>query len=211
MFDRVFQPAIPNDYTTTAADKLNYVLDTLRDLIPYTFTYRFTDVDQLQNTLFVQVDVVSYILNRQKYVLQRKMVTEYQQDSSVENLVGMPQFYWFDESTQTITIYPLPSNPSYTFMVQGRKALGPLELDDELPDNMPPFMQFYIVYQIAYLMTQEFGTMWSPAKEAQRVNYENQLKNKRVIDLRPQAYTMFPSNENNVPGFPYFYYLSGGS
>jgi hypothetical protein len=205
VFDRQLQPAIPPDYMTAAWLDFNMLLDELRDKIPYTFSYRFTDVNLLQNTLFVQIDDVRYVLAREKYNLRRLMLSEYEDQSFLEGLDGFPQVYWFDESTQTIEVYPLPSQPDYTFLVHGRKALGPLEIDDELPSNMPVFIQSYIIYETAFRQAAvNYGIAWSPEKEMKRKSLESQMNGKIVVDLRPPTQSIF-GNDGSLP-FPFLFW-----
>lgn len=208
MFDEVLQP-IPPSYMSIALTMLNYVLDTWRDKIPYDFTFRFNSVDELEDTNFVQVDVVSYILNNTKITLKRLQMQPYQEQTPIENLTGYPQEYWFDESTQTIHVYPRPSNPDYQFEVQGRTALGDVTMDSLLPANMPKFMQWALIYELAFMLCGRFGTAWNEQKEQARQTLLMQLDGKQVMNLKPQTRLAF-GNKSALP-FPFFYYLSGGN
>jgi hypothetical protein len=112
--DENFQPALPPGRLNQALRKLNPLLDELRDYIPYAFEYRYTDVNDLTNTQFVMVNSVGYVIDT--VVLPVKLVglTQWREDAVVENLTGIPQIAFFDESTQSIRVYPAPSNQNYT-------------------------------------------------------------------------------------------------
>lgn len=208
--DENFQPAISPGTLTSALRQFNLMLDEYRDSIPYTFQYYFDDVDDLQETTFVMVDDVAFIINTVVVPLTPVNLIRWREFSTVENLVGFPQIYFFDESVQTIRVYPAPSMPAYQFLVNGRRALGPLALDDDLPDNMPDYMKNVLMYEMAFRLCGKNGVPWSPEKDAVRQRLQQQLKNKEVIDLEPRMNIVFPRSGNSIPGFPYYYYLSGG-
>jgi len=209
--DEVWQPAIETGMMTSGLTQLNFLLDELRDKIPYTFQYEFTDVSDLQNTQFVMVDSVTYSINGVVIsILQSENLVRFREIDIVNNLVGIPAFYWFDESTQSIEVYPLPANPQYKFVVNGRRALGVLAMNDALPTNMPLYMQNAIQYELAFRFCGKYNAEWSQTKEITRQQLMKGLMEKQVIDLTPNTDILFPNTDANYPGAPWFYWLSGG-
>jgi hypothetical protein len=210
LYDEQFQPAIPGGMKSTALRQFNLMLDEFRDKIPYTFEYNFTDVDELEDTAFVSIDDVAYVINRVIFPLSCVNLVRWRETAIVEGLTGIPQIYWFDESTQSVRVYPRPANPDYQFIINGRRALGPLNLGDTLPPNMPDYLINTLEYELAFRLAAKFGASWSDAKEITRKNLMKQLLDKRVIDLTPSRNQLFPTESPSIPPFPYYYYLSGG-
>ena len=210
LYDEVFQPAIDNGLVTSALAQFNLMLDEYRDKIPYTFQYQFTDVNDLQNTTFVTVDKLAYVINGIVFPMACLNLVRYREIAVVEGLVGIPMVYFFDESTQSIEVYPMPSNPSYAFILNGRRALGPLALEDNLPPNMTQFMQNALTYELAFRLCGKFNAQWNESKEFTRQQLMKGLLDKRVIDLTPQRNLIFGSCDPSIPPFPEFFYVCGG-
>lgn len=207
--DENFQPAISPGTLTSALRQFNLLLDEYRDKIPYTFQYYFNNYTQLINTRFVVIDDVGFILNGIVIPLTSVNLVRWREIATVENLVGIPQVYFFDESVQTVRIYPAPSMPEYRFVINGRKALGTVELDDELPENMPDYMKNTLQYEMAFRLSAKSGVRWSPEKESIRQDLKSQLKKKQVIDLTPSTNIIF-AQKTGVPPFPEWFYICGG-
>lgn len=210
--DRAFQKIINPHYYLVALDQLNYILDEWRDLIPYQSEVTFNNVDNLLASKFVEVDSVLYIINNVPTQLTPTTITEFKRLRSPTNLLGYPSIYYFDQLNQNIDVFPLPSNPTYSFTVNGRIALANLGEFDLVPANMPPFMVNAVIHEIAFRICAEFGTPWDAKKETVRVKLLDDLMNKKSIDLTPSPTCDLgmPTTSNSSP-FPLWYYLSGGS
>ncbi len=211
LYDEAWQPDIETGIVTSALNQFNLMLDEFRDKIPYTFTYTFDDVNELTNTSFVSIDSLNYVINTILFPMTAVNLVKWREIAIVEGLIGIPEIYWFDESTQTVHVYPLPANPSYEFIVSGRRALGPLALFDTLPVNMTLFMQNALTYELAFRITGKFNGVWNDLKEATRQQLMKGLREKQVIDLTPTRNVLFSNCDPNVPPFPSFFYLSGGT
>jgi hypothetical protein len=211
LYDEEFQPDIPPGQMNIGLKALNYLLDEWRDKIPYTFTNRYSNVDDLMNTQYVQVDVVSFIINDFKQVLRRCSYTEWEQLTTITDLSGYPCIYWFDESVQTINIYPTPTQPNYIFEVLGRMALGAVTLNDYLPADMPVFMQSACLYELAFRLAGKFSVDWDEKKLKTYNDTMMGMLNKRIIDTKAPIKRVIPNEgSGETPGYPYWYFMSGG-
>lgn len=209
--DRQQQPNINAGYEQFALTQLNYVLDEWRDLIPFQELQTFNNVTELTNTTFLSVSQVNYVLNNVQMPLRQVDLTRFVEIQNVLNLMGIPEIWYWNELTQTIMVYPGPSNPSYQFTVWGRVAQQPLGLFDQLPANMPSFMINAVTYEVAFRLAAEYGVDWNDKKESQRQSLLRNLRNKKSIDLSPQREIVFGyPGSAQIPPFPFFYYLSGG-
>lgn len=210
--DRIQQPAISPNYLSASLNSFNLLLDEFRDRIPYEFEYRFDNVDDLENTSFVQIDNMTFIINKVASPLMPCNLTTWKALSAVEGLTGFPTIYFFDESTQSIHVYPKPSQPSYAFVVNGRRALGNVELGDSTPANMPSFMINALIYEMAYRLCGQYNVPWNQLKENTRQVLLSQLDGKQVIDLSPREnLSITQVNRLSKYPFPMLYYMSGGS
>lgn len=210
--DRQFQPDINAGYLDFGLNQLNIILDEWRNLIPFAQVVTFSNVDDLENSSFLSVDTVNFVLNTTSYVLTQVSLTQFKEQQNIIGLTGMPSIYYFDELTQSIMVYPRPANPQYRFTVWGRIQQVTLSMFDTVPANMPPFMRNAVIYELAYRMATEYGMPWENGKENTRQSLVASLKNKKSIDLRAPVDLAFPlPNESESAPFPWFYYMSGGT
>lgn len=210
--DREHQPQINSGYANFALYELNYILDEWRDLIPFSQEFVFTNVDDLADTNFVSVSNVNFVLNNVSAELPPITLTEYMRISQVTNLRSIPTCYYFDQLKQTIRVYPIPNNQPYLFIVWARVADRPVTMFDEIPLQVTPFMQNALVYELAKRLCEEYGVDWPEGKESTRVKLYSLLQGKRSVDLKPAANIVFGlPNVSQVPPFPYFYAISGGT
>lgn len=210
--DEEFQPTISGLYLQRGLNELNLVLDEWRTLIPWTQQVTFNNVDDLENSSFVSVDTVNFILNTTSQPLERVTLTQFKEQQNIIGLIGIPAIYYFDEMTQSVMVYPRPSNPSYQFTVWGKISQVTLGLYDAIPANMPPFMQSALIYEIGARLCQKYGSPWSSDKELQRQNLIKSLKNKAPVNLTARRNLAFGlPNSSDMAPFPWFYYVSGGT
>lgn len=209
--DRKFQKIVDGGYLLSALNHLNNVLDEWKDLIPYAEKVIFNDVTNLENTTFVEVDVVSFIVNRSSTILTPRSLSEFREIEDVIDLIGYPESYYFDQLNQTLEIYPKPATFPYQFIVDGRIATVDLGQFDDVPARLTRFMQTALTYEIGFRLAAEYGVEWDGKKETLRTGTFQSLKNKKAIDLRPKAESVFgmPTTRNTSP-FPTWYYMSGG-
>jgi hypothetical protein len=210
--DRAFEKIILPHYRLVALNEFNNVLDLWRDLIPYASRVTFNNVDNLLATLFVEVDSVSYVINKTTSVLFSRNIRQFREQKNVLDLHGYPEIYYFDQLNQNIDVYPLPSNPDYQFIVDGRIAVANLGEFDTVPANMPTFMQDALTYEIAFRLAAEYGVSWDGKKETLRTMLYQQLMNKKNVDLTAKSDCVLgmPDADQSAP-FPLWYYMSGGS
>lgn len=210
--DEEFQPVISGLYLQRGLDELNLVLDEWRTLIPWAQSVTFNNVEDLENSTFVSVETVNFILNTTSQPLQRVTLTQLKEQQNIVGLVGIPAIYYFDELAQSIVVYPKPANPQYQFTIWGKISQATLGLYDAIPANMPPFMKSAVIYELASRIAQKYGTPWAAEKEMQRQSLVSSLKNKKGINLTPRRNLVFglPGNSDMAP-FPWFYYVSGGT
>lgn len=210
--DEEFQPVISGLYLQRGLDELNLILDEWRTLIPWSSSVTFSDVEDLENSSFVSVETVNFILNTTSQPLQRVTLTQFKEQQNIIGLLGIPAIYYFDELNQTVEVYPRPANPQYQFTIWGKISQVTLDMNDAIPANMPPFMKSAIIYELAARICQKYGVPWSPEKENQRQSLIMSLKNKKGINLSARRSLAFglPQSSQMAP-FPWFYYVSGGS
>jgi hypothetical protein len=209
--DRALNPVVDPGFLLFALFEFNQLLDEWRDHIPYNSFVTFNNVNDLQNSKFVQVETVNYILNNVSFPIMPVGLDAYKRIQNIVGLLGFPQIYFFDELQQTINIYPLPSNPSYQFTIWGKIQQLYLGLSDTVPANMPPFMVKALTNELAFIIASEYGTPWDSKKESIRQSALASLIQKKSIDLSPEVNIVFgqPNQRIDAP-FPYFYFISGG-
>lgn len=209
--DREFQPDIEAIYLAMGLFQVNLVLDEWRDLIPFSQTVTFDSVDNLENSAFVSVDTVNFIINTTSYLLKPVSLTQFKQLQSVIGLNGFPSIYYFDELDQTIDVYPRPSMPNYQFTVWGKIQQVTLGMFDNIPANMPPFMKNALIYEVGFRLAGELGAQWDGDKETTRQGLIRSLKNKKSINLRKASHMDFGTpSQRQIPPFPALYFMSGG-
>lgn len=210
--DRQFQPDINAGYLDFGLNQLNLILDEWRNLIPFAQVVTFNNVDDLENSLFYNVETVNFILNTTSQTLQRVPLTRFKEQQAIIGLVGIPSIYYFDELTQSIMVYPRPSNPQYKFTVWGRIQQVTLSMFDTVPANMPPFMRNAVIYELAFRLANNYGVPFEAYKEITHQGLVKSLKNKKSFDLRaPRNIAFGLPNSSQIPPFPWLYYVSGGT
>jgi hypothetical protein len=210
--DRQFQSEINAGYLDFGLNQLNLILDEWRNLIPFAQTVTFNNVDDLENSTFYNVDTVNFILNTTSQTLTRVTLTRFKEQQAIIGLVGIPSIYYFDELTQSIMVYPRPSNPQYQFTVWGRIQQVTLGMFDEVPANMPPFMRNAVIYELAFRLANNYGVPFENYKELTHQSLVKSLKNKKSFDLRtPRNIAFGLPNSSQIPPFPWLYYVSGGT
>lgn len=210
--DRQFQADINAGYLDFGLNQLNILLDEWRNLIPFSQVVTFNNVDDLENSTFLNVETVNFILNTASQPLTRVSLTRFKEQQAIIGLLGIPIIYYFDELTQSIMVYPRPSNPQYQFTVWGRIQQVTLGMYDEVPANMPPFMRNAVIQELSYRFAAAFGVPWSGEKEFTRQGLIKSLKNKKSIDLRAPRNLVFGlPNSSKIAPFPWLYYVSGGT
>jgi len=210
--DRKFEPVIDPVYLLFALQEINKILDGWRDKIPYYSQVTFNNVENLQNTKFVSVFSLNYVIGQNvSNVVCEKSLIKFRELKQILDLSGFTSIYYFDELSQSIEVYPLPSSQPYRFIVEGKISQINLGMDDAIPANMPQFMVDAVTFEIGFRLCGEFGAYWSPEKESQRQGLIKGLEDKESIDLTPETDIVFGNpSRAGVPPFPYFYYLSGG-
>lgn len=209
--DRAFQPVVNGGYLLAALNFLNLVLDEWRDLIPYPSRMIFSNVDNLEATVFVEIDQVGFIINKSVSILTSNGLREFRQKQDVEDLKGFPSDYYFDQLNQTIEVYPKPSMPAYKFQVDGRVSAAAFGEFDDVPKTITPFMRSALTYEIAFRLSAYYGKDWDAKKETLRTNLLSSLKNKKNIDLStaPTCDLGMPTS-GQAPPLTGWYYISGG-
>lgn len=210
--DRKLEPVIDPVYLLFALQELNKILDGWRDKIPYYSQVTFNNVENLHATKFVSVTTVNYVIGQNvSNVMREYNIIKFRELKQILDLTGFPSIYYFDELTQSIEVYPLPSPQPYSFIVEGKISQINLGMDDAIPANMPLFMVDAVTHQLAFRLCAEFGAYWSPEKESERQALLTGLLNKVSLDFTPPTNIVFGNpGKSGVPPFPYFYYISGG-
>lgn len=212
LYDRQYYPTISGPDSQTGLQLLREIMDECRDVVPFVQRLVTTTQDQLTNTDFVGVQVINYYLSTNvKYPLYWRNIRVYNDDSLIQNLQAPPKYYWFDELTQTINVYPKPNNigSGWNFEIFGFMALTALTLQTELPASMPVFLKSYLEYELAMRLCNEYGVEWSPQKEAIRAKLYKQALIKRNIDLTPDYEPAFKTGNVDAP-WPWLWSISGG-
>lgn len=210
-YDRNLQKTINGGDMLFGLETMQYILDEWRNKIPYTEKYTFTDVSQLQNTDFVWVDTVAYIFpnNTVKYLVSDVGFKRFQEQNVVINLKSIPEIYWFDELSQSIDVYPLPSQTGYKFQVYGRPALVVNTLNVPMPSNMPTFMYSALIYELAFRLAASRGVDFDEKKNQIRINLLNGIEEKREVYVDGPSGTEMTVNQRSVPPYPVWAQISG--
>ena len=209
--DREFEKIEPGgNRLNVALDILQGLFDEFNYAIPYTQLTTFSDYNDLTNTTYKKVMNVTYFLGDVRYELVQKNRTQYLKIASVADLKSIPEIYFFDELTGTISVYPEPSLSTNDFEVVGLIDFGQVQPTTVIPENMPRFMRDFFEYELARRMCDEYGVQWSESKEATRRDLYRRLRNAQDIDLVPNDIDPFRAPSAGKNGFPYLYYLNGG-
>jgi hypothetical protein len=210
--DRALDPSIDSQYVLLGLSELNNILDSWRDYIPFNSTVTFNNVNNLMNSKFTDVTSVNYVINNVSFSnLKSVDLVTFKNMQNIIGLLGFPKIYYYDQLSQTIEVYPLPSNPEYQFTVWGRIQQISLGLKDKIPANMPLFMVKAVTYELAFILASEYGSPWDSKKESIRTTSFELLKKKKIFNLKPQSNIVFGRpNSRNAPPFPWLYYMSGG-
>ena len=207
--DRELDPVVNSGYLLWGLEEFNNILDEWRDKIPYNSVTIFNDVTSLENSRFTEITTVNYVINKTSYPLKSVNLTEFKNIQQVVGLTGFPAYYYFDELTLGIQVYPSPISPDYQFTVWGKAQQINLGLIDQLPFNMPKFMINALTYELAFRFAAEYGALWDAKKETIRSSLINGLMTKQVVDLNPELDCVF-GTPNRSTSFPWLYYISGG-
>lgn len=215
--DARFEPKINPNYAEFALSQVNFLLDEWRDNIPYASEVTFNNISSLLATTFVEVDTVQYVIisggqSNAAFYLQSVSLNQYKQQQVLIGLNAFPNIYYFDQLLQRINIYPGTTQNNYQFIVRGRVGSLNLGMFDDIPANLPLFMQNALIYEIAFRLVGRYGADWDAKKEATKNGLLMQLENKKEIDLTPDIDIVFgtPGVAHNAP-YPVWYYISGGN
>jgi hypothetical protein len=215
--DARFQPDINANYAEFGLYEFNNLLDEWRDHIPYSQEITFNSVNNLLATTFVEVDTVQYVIisggtNNAAFYLRGVSESEFKQIQQIIGLSSFPAVYFFDQLIQRIQIYPTPTQTDYQFIVRGRIGSANLGLFDDVPANLPRFMQNAFIHEMAFRLAARYGGDWDAKKEDTRTRLLRDLENKKAIDLTPDRENVFgrPGTRHDAP-FPIWYYISGGN
>lgn len=210
--DRQSDPEVSSNYVNYGLFQLPFILDEYRDNIP--FAQQFTNLsnDDLLNTDYYEVSNVNYVLNTVSTPLIPWTLQQWNENRYVTNLTGVPQAYYFEPLSRSILVYPPPTPAQqYTFTVWARKADLNLALTDIIPDQITPLMRNTLIYKLGKDMALEYGVPYPEEKDRRLMQLESKLSDRKDTDLTPPRNLVFGSpNQANIPGFPYFYYASGG-
>lgn len=208
LYDREYQ-AIPGNMQEAALNTFINMLDENRHNVPYHEDVQTVSFAELSNTDFTKILQVEYILGGVKYPLEECSLSSFNRLSCVIGLKAPPRYFYFDNLTQTIQVYPEPTNGE-KFIIHGYKAMEAVNLTDEIPSNMPVFMRSYMEFALAKRLCTMYERQWSNDKEAELERLELLLDNNSDIDLTAPVDVVMSANTNGKGSFPWFYYLSGG-
>ena len=211
--DREFEPSIGLARSNIALDVLQGLFDEYRDLIPFSSTIEhISNFNELLLTAFVQVDYVDYWLGNVKTVLRYLDRIKFNEEKDILNLRTFPEAYYFDQLTQSIEVYPLPTEGQNNwFEVSGLVGLPKnISLTTQIPPNMPRFFRDFFDYELGSRLANMYGSDWEDNKEKTRLRLKAQATSKREINITPKARldVLSPTAKSLYP--PYFYYQSGG-
>lgn len=210
--DRQYDPIqVGGGRINVALNLLIGLFDEYRNEVPFTQEEIFSTYAELTSTAFNSVVHVDYTLGDVKYPLVQRDLTRFNEESVVLNLKSIPQIYYFNELTKTISVYPEPQDNTNDFIVHGYKDLGAIVLTTTIPANMPRFMQDFLEYELARRLCDEYGVEWTQQKEQTLQKLYRRLMDSKDIDLTPDADRQFVRPSSGNAPWPQFYYLSGGS
>lgn len=210
--DVQFFAPLQGSYQEVALNDLTGLLDEWRDKVPFAQQVTYDNVTELAATPYTSVANVNYILPPNVQVaLESVGKDEFYRRQTIIGLNSIPAIYWFDELSQTINVYPVPTQPSYQFVVWGRQQMVVVLPTDVLPSNIPRFMADALIYELAYRLAALYGVPWSPEKDAIRMKLVNMLENKKDIDLRAPVSSVFGRPGAQIPPYPYLYWMIAGS
>lgn len=206
--DRQADPNIPGSEVETALDEFNSANNMFLSYMPFIDVQANLAVAGLANTSFVSVNAVYYVLQNVRYELKNCGFNQYQHERSLENLNSIPQFYWFDEGTKTVNVYPTPTTG--TFTVYGQSNNGVFAITDAIPTNWDPLYEDILISETAFRLCNEYGIEWTQQKNASYEAAKRKLADRKQIAIDPIGKVTITTHRGSMDGLE-LYYISGGT
>ena len=101
-------------------------------------------------------------------------------------------YLFFDHGSQELKVYPAPSvSQGQTLFVNFVPLYDAslLNFDSAIDASIvPPFMQIFLEYEIAYNLCNDYGVPWSQQREsARQLYYQKVVENNEYIPPSPQV------------------------
>ena len=169
--DREFSPVEPSGSQINAAlDIFIDLLDVYRSQMPYWVEIKREGEDALKDIEAAYINYVKFEIGNVTYLLTPMNQIQFANYDAVEGLVSIPSAYWYDVANKEIKVYPEPLAADRKFIIGYLPLITLNNLDQQLPDTLPTFMQRFFKYEVAYELCNEYGIAWTAQKERQRQN-----------------------------------------
>lgn len=207
--DREFSPIEPDGSKINAAlDIFQRLIDQYRQQIPFFTEKTLNGEDELLNVDAAYVNAMDYILGNVVYNMTRLTQEEFSRVALVIGLRSIPSWFWHDQANNSIRVYPLPQSSSDKFIIGYRPSQSYTNMDEKISSSITPFMQQFLIYELAQNLCNEFNVTWTPSKESMRVRaYKMLLSNS---ELRPSTPNKPQLKSSGMPT-PWLAYLSGNT
>lgn len=174
--DTEFSPVEPSGSQINVA--LNYftqILDTYRDEVPFWDEKFLEGEDELKNIGASAINFVEYLIDSTFFGLKACTQKEFADVESILNLRAIPEWYWFDEGNQELRVYPLPDQSGRRFLIGFRPLPEAISLKEALPKSVKPFMQLFLQYEVASVLTDHYKLPWTQKQDQKRLEYLQKL------------------------------------
>lgn len=194
---------------SSAVKKLNEIIDQYRNYLPYTTVVKFDNIAALDAIEALEVSTIQYFLGDVGYMLLKDNQASFSRHAAVANLKTVPSRFWFDKYNNKIHIYPSPSaNNNEYFEVGYVPKISVANLNNSLPENIPPFAEVFFKYELAQVISLETETKWSAGKEQKRQEARTILMQNGSRNLDKPELASFGNAQNGKGAFPWFYYAN---
>jgi hypothetical protein len=212
--DRQFQREIEGDKLEVALELYQDILDEVRNLVPFYDQAEFTTLNDLSQTSFISVDSVAYLTNNTTISFLKSVnAVEWNKIVFQEGLTSVPAWYWFDELTQNLNIYPEPTG-AFKLRVIGKisylPAANAVEYSDALPANMPRFFQTFLKYKLAYALADYYSAPFPESRLQRLSNIETMIMANRKVNIKEKGMVEM-TQPRDKGAFPWLAAISGNS
>lgn len=207
--DTEFSPVEPDgSQINVAFNYFKQILDSYRDEVPFWDEKFLEGEDELKNIGASAINFVEYLIDSTFFGLTACTQREFSEVESILNLRAIPEWYWFDEGNQELRVYPLPDQAGRRFLIGFKPLPESISLNQALPNSIKPFMQLFLQYEVASVLTDHYKLPWTQKQEINRQKYERKLHdNSQNAPSAPRHRSL------KAPTYPvpYLAYISGNT
>lgn len=203
--DREFSPVEPNgSRINVALNTFIRLLSVYREEIPFYETKTVTGSDEILDVGASQVNYLQYQLGSNVlYPMKGVSQKEFSRINLISDLRSVPIWYWHDQASDSIKIYPLAQSNSDVFILGFTPLIAATTLDEPLSSSVTPFMQQFLIYELAFNLCLAYSIPWSPDKERARESYHLKMRENSELTISVPKLPMLKGPATHIPWLAY--------